>query len=443
MGVQVENLENNMAKLTIEVAAEKVEKAIQGAYLKQRDRIRVPGFRKGKVPRKMIEKMYGEAIFYEEAANTLIMENYTEAAEESGIEIVSRPVVDIVTLKGGEPFVFTAEVAVKPDIELGNYRGVKVTKVDTTVSEEELLREVKAECEKNARSITVEDRAVEDGDTVIIDYEGFADGVAFDGGKGEGQSLKIGSHSFIDTFEEQLIGKNAGDEVEVCVTFPEKYHAKELAGRPAVFQVKIHEIRATQTPELDEDFAQDAGFDTVDEYKEDLRKNLEERKKEQAKREQEDEALGKIIEDSKIELPEPMIETQCEEMINESARRMAGSGLAFEQYLQFSGLTVEQLKDQVRPEAITRIKSRLVLEKIAKTENIEVTDADIEEEIQKMAENYHLDAEKLKATMGEREKKGLTQDIAVEKAVNLVMEHVEEVEKAKKEQEAEENAVSE
>ena len=310
MGVQVENLENNMAKLTIEVAAEKVEKAIQGAYLKQRDRIRIPGFRKGKVPRKMIEKMYGEAIFYEEAANTLIMENYTEAAEESGIEIVSRPVVDIVTLKGGEPFVFTAEVAVKPDIELGNYRGVKVTKVDTTVSEEELLREVKAECEKNARSITVEDRAVEDGDTVIIDYEGFADGVAFDGGKGEGQSLKIGSHSFIDTFEEQLIGKNAGDEVEVCVTFPEKYHAKELAGRPAVFQVKIHEIRATQTPELDEDFAQDAGFDTVDEYKEDLRKNLEERKKEQAKREQEDEALGKIIEDSKIELQEPMIETQ-------------------------------------------------------------------------------------------------------------------------------------
>ena len=446
MSVQVENLEKNMAKLTIEVAAEKVEKAIQAAYLKERGKISIPGFRKGKVPRNMIEKMYGAAIFYEDAANTLIQENYPAAVDESGIDIVSRPTIDVVQIESGKPFIFTAEVAVRPEVKLGKYLGVQVTKVDTSVSDEEVAEALEKERNNNARTVSVTDRAVANGDTAVIDFEGFVDGVAFEGGKGENHPLEIGSHSFIDTFEDQLVGKNVGDEVEVNVTFPEQYQAAELAGKPAMFKVKINEIKAKELPELDDDFAQDVSeFDTLAEYKEDVKKRLVEQKENEAKRTKEDEAIQKIIDKSSMEIPEAMLETQCENMINEFAQRIAQSGLSMEQYMQFSGLTIDKLKEQVRPEAETRIKSSLVLEQIAKEENIEVTDADIDAEVEKMAAAYGMEADKLKEYMGDAEKESMKRDLAVTKAVDLIMENVKERAKAKtkKEKEAEEKATEE
>lgn len=446
MSVQVENLEKSMAKLTIEVSAEELEKAIQEAYLQEKGKISIPGFRKGKVPRKMIEKMYGAGIFYEEAANTLIQENYPSAADESGVDIVSRPAIDIVQIESGKPFIFTAEVAVRPEVKLGKYLGVQVTKIDTSVSDEELAEALEKERNNNARTVTVTDRPAANGDTAVIDFEGFVDGVAFEGGKGENHSLELGSHSFIDTFEEQLVGKNAGDEVEVNVTFPEQYQAAELAGKPAVFKVKIHEIKTKELPELDDEFAQDVSeFDTLAEYREDVRKRLTEQKENEAKRTKEDEAIQKIIDKSEMELPEAMIETQCENMVNDFAQRIAQSGLSMEQYMQFSGLTIEKLKEQVRPEAVTRIKSSLVLEQIAKEENIEVTDADIDAEVEKMAASYGMEADKLKEYMGDAEKESMKRDISVTKAVDLIMENVKERAKAKskKEKEAEEKATEE
>lgn len=446
MSVQVENLEKNMAKLTIEVAAEKVEKAIQAAYLKERGKISIPGFRKGKVPRNMIEKMYGAAIFYEDAANTLIQENYSGAVDESGIDIVSRPTIDVVQIESGKPFIFTAEVAVRPEVKLGKYLGVQVTKIDTTVSDEEVAEALEKERNNNARTVSVTDRAVANGDTAVIDFEGFVDGVAFEGGKGENHPLEIGSHSFIDTFEDQLVGKNVGEELEVHVTFPEQYQAAELAGKPAIFKVKINEIKTKELPELDDEFAQDVSeFDTLAEYTEDVKKHLVEQKENEAKRTKEDEAIQKIIDKSSMEIPEAMLETQCENMINEFAQRIAQSGLSMEQYMQFSGLTIEKLKEQVRPEAETRIKSSLVLEQIAKEENIEVTDADIDAEVAKMAATYGMEADKLKEYMGDAEKESMKRDIAVTKAVDLIMENVKERAKAKskKEKEAEEKATEE
>ncbi len=446
MSVQVENLEKNMAKLTIEVAAEEVEKAIQEAYLKEKNKISLPGFRKGKVPRKMIEKMYGAGVFYEDAANTLIQGNYPAAADESGIDIVSRPTINIVQIESGKPFIFTAEVAVRPEVKLGKYLGVQVTKIDTSVSEDEVAEALEKERNNNARTVTVTDRPAANGDTVVIDFEGFVDGVAFEGGKGENHSLELGSHSFIDTFEDQLVGKNAEDEVEVNVTFPEQYQAAELAGKPAMFKVKIHEIKAKELPQLDDEFAQDVSeFDTLAEYKEDVKKRLTEQKENEAKRTKEDEAIQKIIDKSEMELPEAMIETQCENMVNEFAQRIAQSGLSMEQYMQFSGLTIEKLKEQVRPEAETRIKSSLVLEQIAKEENIEVTEEDIDAEVAKMAAAYGMEADKLKEYMGDAEKESMKRDISVTKAVTLIMDNVKERAKAKskKEKEAEEKTAEE
>lgn len=446
MSVQVENLEKSMAKLTIEVSAEELEKAIQEAYLKEKGKISLPGFRKGKVPRKMIEKMYGAGVFYEEAANTLIQENYPSAADESGVDIVSRPTIDIVQIESGKPFIFTAEVAVRPEVKLGKYLGVQVTKIDTSVSDEEVAEALEKERNNNARTVSVTDRPAANGDTAVIGFEGFVDGVAFEGGKGENHPLELGSHSFIDTFEDQLVGKNAGDEVEVNVTFPEQYQAAELAGKPAMFKVKIHEIKTKELPELDDEFAQDVSeFDTLAEYKEDVRKRLTEQKENEAKRTKEDEAIQKIIDKSEMELPEAMIETQCENMVNDFAQRIAQSGLSMEQYMQFSGLTIEKLKEQVRPEAVTRIKSSLVLEQIAKEENIEVTDADIDAEVEKMAASYGMEADKLKEYMGDAEKESMKRDISVTKAVDLIMENVKERAKAKskKEKEAEEKATEE
>ena len=444
MSVKVENLEHNMAKLTIEVSAEELEKALNTAYNKQKRQISVPGFRKGKVPRAMIEKMYGAEIFYEDAANELMQQTYPSAIDESGVDIVSRPTVDVVQIEKGKPFIYTAEVATRPEVALGKYMGVTVTKIDTSVTEDEVEAELENQRNTNARTVTVTDRPVKEGDTAVIDFEGFVDGVAFDGGKAENHSLEIGSHSFIDTFEDQLVGKNAGDEVEVNVTFPEEYQAADLAGKPAVFKVKINEIKAKELPELNDEFAQDvAGVDTLAEYKEELKKNLTEKKENEAKKTKEDEAIQKIIDKSKMDLPKAMIDTQCETMVNEFAQRIAQSGLSMDQYLQFSGMTVDQLKEQVRPEAETRIKSSLVLEQIAKEENIEVSDEDINAEIEKMAKAYGMEADKLKEYMGDSEKESMKRDLAITKAVDLIMENVKERAKAKTKKEKEAEAAEE
>lgn len=441
MSVQVENLEKNMAKLTIEVPAEELEKAIQSAYMKQKGKISLPGFRKGKVPRHMIEKMYGVEIFFEDAANQLINQEYPKAVNESGLDIVSRPTIDVEQIEKDKPFIFTAEVAVKPEVTLGKYMGVQVTRIDTTVTDEEVEAEINKERENNARTITVEDRPVAEGDTAVIDYEGFVDGQPFEGGKGENHSLVIGSHSFIDTFEEQLIGKNTGDELTVNVTFPEEYHAKELAGKPAVFKVKINEIKARELPELDDDFAQDVSeFDTLAEYRESVKIKLTERKENAAKRDKEEEAIAKIVDKSKMDIPEAMIETQIDNMVDNFASRMAQQGLTMEQYMQFTGMNVEKMREQMRPDALKRIQNSLVLEQIAKEENIEVTDEELEAEITKMAEMYGMEADKLKEYMGDAEKESMKKDLAVQKAASLVVENVKERAKPKSKKEKDEAA---
>lgn len=428
-----------MAKLTIELSVDKLEEALQQAYLQQKNKIRLPGFRKGKVPRNMIEKMFGPEIFFEDAANQLIRENYGDAADESGVDIVSRPTIDIVQIKKGEPFIFTAEVAVRPEVTLGKYKGVTVTKIDTSVSEAEIDEAVEAERNQNARSVTVEDRAIAEGDTAVIDYEGFVDGVPFEGGKGEDHALEIGSHSFIDTFEDQLVGRKSGDEVDVNVTFPEEYHAEELAGKPAVFKVKIHEVRVKELPELDDEFAQDVSeFDTLAEYREDVKKQIGERKEAEARQTKEEEAIKKIVDKSSMEIPDAMLETQIESMIEDFAQRITQQGLSFEQYMQFSGLTLDKLKDQMKPDALNRIKSSLVLEQIVAEENIEASDEDLNAEIDKMAEAYRMTADKIKEMMGDAEKKSMKKDIAIQKAVEFVMDNVKERAKPKsKKEEAE------
>ncbi len=427
MSVQVENLEKNMAKLTVEVPAEELDKAIQAAYMKQKSKISVPGFRKGKVPRAMIEKMYGVEIFYDDAVNDILSKEYPKAAQESGLEIVSRPSIDVVQIEKGKDLIFTAEVAVKPEVTLGDYLGVPVKKADISVTEEEVSAEIEKERESNARMVTVEGRAVEEGDTVVIDYEGFADGVAFEGGKGENHPLVIGSHAFIDTFEEQLIGKNTGDAVTVNVTFPEEYHAPELAGKPAMFQVRINEVKAKELPELDDEFAQDVSeFDTLAEYRESVHKKLIERKENEARRLKENEVIEKIIEGSQMEIPDAMVQTQAETMVDEFSSRIAQQGLSMEQYMQFTGMTQDKLMEQMKPDALKRIQSGLVLEAIAKAENIEVAQEDVDAEITTMAEMYGMEADKLQEIMGDSEKDSVKKDLAIQKAVELIVEKAQE-----------------
>ena len=431
MSVQVEKLEKNMAKLTIEVSAEELEKALEAAYQKEKNKISVPGFRKGKVPRAMIEKMYGVGVFYEEAANILMQNSYPAAVEESGVEVVSRPTVDVVQIEKGKAFIYTAEVAVRPEVKLGKYKGVNVTKTNAKVTAAEVKEALEAERNKNARTVNVK-RAIKNGDTAVIDYEGFVDGVAFEGGKGENHPLEIGSHSFIDTFEDQLVGKKAGEEVDVNVTFPEEYHAADLAGKPALFKVKINEVTTKELPKLDDEFASDVSeFETLEEYKESLKKQLEEQKIAEGKRAQEDEAIAAIVEASEMEIPEAMIQTQCESMVDEFAQRIAQSGLSMEQYMQFSGMTIDKLLEQVRPEAETRIKTSLVLEEIVKAEKIEVSDEDVNAEIEKMASMYGMEADKLKEYMGENEKNSMKRDLGITKAVEFIMANVKEKAKAK------------
>ncbi len=427
MSVQVEKLEKNMAKLTIEVSAEELEKAIEKVYQKQKNSISVPGFRKGKVPRAMVEKMYGAAIFYEDAANELIPAAYEKAYDECGEDIVSSPKIDVVQIEKGKPFIFTAEVALKPEVTLGKYKGVKVDKVDVVVTDEDVAKEIDAERERNARSISVTDRAVKDGDQTVIDFEGFKDGVAFEGGKGENYPLTIGSGAFIPGFEEQLIGKNIGEEVEVNVTFPEQYQAEDLAGQPAVFKVTVKEIKEKQLPELDDEFAAEVSeFDTLAEYKEDVKKNLVEKREKDAKNAKEDAVIEAIIEDAKMDIPDAMVETTQRQMIQEFAQNIQMQGLSIEQYFQFTGLTAETMMAQVKPQAEKRIKSRLVLEAVVKAENIVATEEDFDNEIAKMAEMYKMEADKVKESIGEEGKKQLMEDLAVSKAVEFVVNEAKE-----------------
>ena len=428
MSVKVETLEKNMAKLVIEVPAEELEKALQAAYNKNKSKISIPGFRKGKVPRQMVEKMYGPGFFYEDAANMLIPVEYEKAAAESGLEIVSRPVIDIEQIEKGKTFIFTAEVAVKPEVTLGEYKGLEVAKANVEVSEEEVAAELEKEREKNARTISVEDRAVENGDMIMLDFEGFVNGVAFDGGKGENYPLTIGSGAFIPGFEEQLIGKNIGEDVEVNVTFPEEYQAPELAGCAATFKCKVNEIKVKELPELDDEFAQDVSkFDTLADYKEDVKAKLAANKADAAKRAKEDAVIEKIIENAQMDIPEAMIDTQARQLVDEFAQRIQSQGLSFEQYLQFTGMNLDTALEQMKPNAVKRIQSRLVLEAVVKAENIEVSEEDVKAEIVKMAETYKMDAEKLAEIMSEEEKKQIQMDMAIEKAVELVTEAAKEV----------------
>lgn len=428
MSVQVDNLEKNMAKLTIEVGAEEVEKALEAAYKKSKSKMNIPGFRKGKVPRAIIEKMYGPSVFYEDAVNVMLPDAYADAAEESKLDIVSQPEIDIVQIEKGKPFIFTAQVAVKPEVTLGEYKGIEIEKVDVEVTDEEIDAEINKERESNARTITIEDRAVENGDMTVIDFEGFCDGVAFEGGKGEDYPLTIGSGAFIPGFEEQVIGAKIGEEITIDVTFPKEYQAKELAGKPAQFKVTVKEIKVKELPELDDEFAKDVSeFDTLEEYRDDVKKNLEEQKEKEADGKKEDAAIEKVIENAQMEIPEPMIETQTRQLAEDFTRRISQQGLSIEQYFQFTGLTPEKFLEQMKPQALKRIQSRLVLEKIAEVENIEVSDEKFNEEMEKMAKSYQMEVDKLKEIMGEAEQKQLRDDLAVMEAVNLVKDNVKEV----------------
>ncbi len=428
MSFQVEDLGKNMVKLTIEATAEDFEKALEKAYHKNKGRINVQGFRKGKAPRAIIEKMYGAGIFYEDAANEVIPEAYDAAAKECGLEIVSRPSIDVTQVEKGKSFIFTAEVAVKPAVTLGQYKGVEVKKADLEVSEEELGAQLDKAREQNSRTVTVEDRAVQQGDIATIDFEGFVDGVAFEGGKGTNHALEIGSHSFIDTFEDQLVGKNIGEECEVNVTFPQEYHAAELAGKPAMFKVTVKGIKVKELPQLDDDFAQDVSeYETLEEYKESVKKEIAEKKAREAKSAKEDSVVGQIVENAQMDIPQPMIETQKRQMADEFAQRLQMQGLNLEQYMQFTGMTPERFLETLEPQALKRIQSRLVLEEVAKAENLVVSDEELENEMKRMAENYNMELDRVREMLGEEEKKLLTTDLQVQKAIDFVTEQAVEI----------------
>ncbi len=423
MSVQVENLEKSMAKLTIEVAADEFEAALNKAYQKSKNKINLPGFRKGKAPRAMIEKMYGAGIFVEDAANIIIPDAYESAAKESELEIVAQPEIAVEQAEKGKPFIFTATVAIMPDVTLGDYKGIEVEKKEAEVSEDEISAEIDRVRESNARMITIDDRATQDGDTVVIDFDGYVDGEQFEGGKAEDYTLVLGSHSFIDNFEDQLVGKNIGDDVEVNVTFPEQYQAEELQGKPALFKVKIKEIKVKELPELDDDFAQDVSeCDTLDAYKEEVKSKLVKTKEDDIKREKEDAVIEKIIENATMEIPEQMVDAQTRQMTQEFAQRLQSQGLSLEQYMQFTGLTPQKMQEELKPQALKRIQSRLVLEAVVEAEKIEATQEDIEKEIENMAKMYQMEADKLKELVGEEEKKQIALDMAVQKAVEFVVD---------------------
>ena len=423
MSVQVEKLEKNMAKLTVEVPAENVEKAIQGAYNKMKKSINIPGFRKGKAPRQLIEKMYGKEVFYNDAIDAMLPSAYSDAVEECGEEIVSHPQIDVVQIESDKPFVFTATVAVKPAVELGEYKGIQVEKAPIEVKDEEIEAQITKEREANSRTVTVDDRAVAQGDIVTLDFEGFVDGVAFEGGKGENYDLTIGSNTFIPGFEDQLVGAEIGKELDVNVTFPEEYGAKELAGKAAVFKCKVNGIKVKELPAVDDEFAQEVSeFDTLDEYKADIKAKLLKEKEDEAARAKEDAVIGKIIEGAKMEIPDAMVEYQTRQMLDEFAQRIQSQGISLDQYFQFTGLTEEKYMEEMKPRALQNIQSRLVLEAVAQAENLVAEEADIEEEIKKMADMYKMEADKIKELLGERQMEEMKKDIAVQKAAKLVAE---------------------
>ena len=426
MSLQVEKLEKNMAKLTIEAPADEFEKAVEKSYQKNKNRMSVPGFRKGKVPRKMLEKMYGAQIFFEDAINDLIPEVYSrEVTAAEDLEIVSQPKIEVTQAEAGQSFIFTAEVALKPAVELGQYKGLAVEKDSVEVTDEDVAAELEKVRKENSRTISVEDRAVEDGDIATIDFEGFIDGEAFEGGKGTDYPLTIGSHSFIDTFEEQLVGKNLNEEVEVNVTFPEDYQAKELAGKPAMFKVTVKELKKVELPEADDEFAQDVSeFDTLEEYKNDIRTKLTEQKETEAKNALEDKAVAAVVEGAKMDIPEPMIDLQVRQMAENFARRLQSQGISWEQYCQFTGMTTDKLFEQMRPQALKTIQSRLVLEAVAAAENIIASEQDFAAEIDKMAEAYKMEADKIKEMMGEEETNSIMKDLAVTKAAEFIVANI-------------------
>ena len=422
MSFKVEKTKDNEAKLIIEVPAEDFDKAINEAYEKNKDKFKVDGFRKGKVPREMIEKVYGVGVFYDDAANAVIPEAYAEAAKESGLEIVARPEIQVTKIAKGNPMEFEAIVTRKPEVKLGKYKGVKVEKVEAEVTDEDIENRLNQDREQNARLVAADDKEIEEGDQVIIDFEGFVDDKPFEGGKGEDYPLVIGSHSFIDTFEDQLVGKKVGDEVDVNVTFPEQYQAEELQGKPALFKVKIKEIKIKEYPEIDDEFAQEVSeFDTLDEYKEDIRKKLTEAKESEAARETESRIIEAIVKDSKMDIPEKMIDTACDQMVDEFARNMQMQGIQFEQYLQMTGSTLEQMKEQVKPQAEARVQSSLVLEAIVDAENIEAKDADVDDEILKMSEQYGMEVEKINEMLRDEDRENIKKDICIRKAAELIV----------------------
>ena len=422
MSVQVENLEKNTAKLTIEVPAEKFEEAVQHSYNKNKGKFNIPGFRKGKAPFNMIKKMYGVGVFYEDAVDEVIDTSYPDAAKESGLEIVSRPSISIEEIEEGKAFVYTAVVAVKPEVTLGEYKGVEVQKTKSEVTEEDIETEIKRAREKNSRLITVEDRGIEDGDQVTIDFDGSVDGKRFEGGKAEDYPLTIGSHTFIDNFEEQLIGKKTGEECEVNVTFPAEYHVEELKNKPAVFKVKVKEIQRKELPEANDEFASEVSdFDTMEEYKKDLTEKLQAEKIEAAKTADEDKVVAKVIENATMEIPDQMVEEQVNGMVNDYARRLESQGISFKQYVEITGMTAEKIGEQMKPQAIKRIQTRLVLEAVVKAENIQADDAAVEEQFDKMAEDFKMDKEQIKGMFGEEQMAQLKEDLAVQKAIDFLV----------------------
>ncbi|MBP5158845.1 MAG: trigger factor [Lachnospiraceae bacterium] len=424
MSVKIEDLGKNMVKLTIEVGTEEVDKALESAYHKNKGKINVQGFRKGKAPRSIIEKMYGPEVFYEDAANEMINSSYEQAVTESGVEVVSRPQIDVTQIEKGKSFIYTAEVAKKPEVELGKYKGVEIDKIDVSVSDDEVNEEIDKEREKNSRTVDVDNRPAQMNDIVNIDYEGSVDGVPFDGGKAEGANLTLGSHSFIDTFEDQIVGKSIGDEFDVNVTFPEEYHAEELKGKAAVFKCKLNGITVKELPELDDDFAQDVSdFDTLSEYKEDVKKKLSERKEAQAKNAKEDAVVDKIIEDSKMDIPEPMIDLQKREMAEDFAQRLTSQGMSIDMYFKYTGMTAQQFIEQMKPQALKKIQYRLVLEAVAKAEKLEADEEEMKKELERMASQYQMEVDKLEELLGENEKKMIKEDLEVQKAIDFVRDN--------------------
>ena len=422
MSLQVEKLEKNMAKLTIEVPAEEFDAAIKNAYNKNKNKFSIPGFRKGKAPLAMLEKMYGAGIFYEDAANEVIDASYPKAAEESKEEIVSTPEIKVTQIEKGKAFIYEATVALKPEVTLGEYKGVEVKKAEAVVTDEDVENELTAARKKNGRLIDVEDGAIEDGDNTIIDFTGYIDDKTFDGGAGTDYPLVIGSHSFIEGFEDQLIGKKKGETCDVNVTFPAEYHAAELAGKPATFKVKIKEIKMKELPELNDEFASEVSeFETLDAYKEDVKNKLAETKQAQATAENENNVVQKVVDNAQMDIPAPMVDEQVRNMIEDYARRLQSQGISFDQYLQFTGSTIEQLQEQMRPQAELRLRTRLVLEAVVAAEKIEPSDELVEAEIKKMSENYKMDAEQIKTIMGEAGMAQMKADMAVQEAVDFLV----------------------